>query len=498
MAGAQPGLPTGVSEAGSRPAGLKSRLLKGGMALAVGEGVTIALRFLRSIIAARLLLPADFGTAATFGLTIGFLELISDLGMDKLLVQSKAEETERLQETSQIMAAIRGLGIAAAILLLAGPVARAFHTPEATGAYRCLAIIPLMRGLNHQDMVRMQRGLRFWPIVKAQVWSSVIGTLLIWPLATWVGNYWAFLWLLVCDAAVMLVFSHALSERRYRWSWCREEVRRLTHFGWPLLINGLLIFAVQQGDRIIIGTGYTMTDLGVYSVASTIAMLATGIWIKVLSTVVLPALAKVQGEREKFERQYRMSQEALTLLSGLIVVVLVVMGPKIILLLYGPKYAGAVAVMGWLAVMQTMRLIRVGPLAATLAMGDSRTALITNIARAIALPIALAAVLSGAALVWMPIAGSIGEVAALAAALVVMRRWHRMPVGATLVPSLYYLGIAVLTGGAVMAGVPAAGLWTIIGVTIVLMGLMVSGMLAAFPDLRRSVLEVVWRRLSVT
>ena len=57
-----------------------------------------------------------------------------------------------------------------------------------------------------------------------------------------------------------------------------EYARRLLTFGWPLLVNGLLMFGIVQGDRLIIGTAYSVYDLGIYSVALTLAMAPHRCW----------------------------------------------------------------------------------------------------------------------------------------------------------------------------------------------------------------------------
>ena len=121
------------------------------------------LQFLRNIIVARLVSPEDFGIAALFVMTVSFLEMFSNLAIDTLLVQSPHGEKPRFQQTSQLMTAVRGLAIALILLLFAGPVARLFDIPAATWAFRLLAVVPLIRGLAHQDMSRFQRQLNFKP-----------------------------------------------------------------------------------------------------------------------------------------------------------------------------------------------------------------------------------------------------------------------------------------------------------------------------------------------
>ncbi len=463
--------------------GIKRQMLKGGGLLAVGEMVGTALRFIRSIVAARLLMPADFGVAATFAMTVALLEMISELGADKLLVQCNENESHRLQGTSQLLAVVRGLIMAALIFAGADVIAWMFKRPDAVAAFRCLALVPLLRGFIHQDPVRLQRQMRFGPVVWAQVCSAVTATLLIWPLAYWLRSYWALLWMMVIDAGLNMALTHYFSERRYRCVWDREMARRLAHFGWPLLINGLLIFGIFQGDQLIIGTGYTMDVLGVYSVAFTIAMIPTTVFTKVCASLSLPMLANARDDEERFRRLYSLAQQALGALSTAMGMGMIVAGPLMITILYGSKYAGAALYLSWLGAMQTVRLMRIGPTVAALARGDSRVSLIANVFRMLAMPVAIGIAVFGADAKWIAISALGGETLALAASALCVRWRHGVSTRYVLRPGvLYAIGMASAAGltvlipnmGFLAVAVSLVGLWC---------GLLVA-MVATSPQLR--------------
>jgi len=71
---------------------IRRRFFAGGMALATSQGIGMALRFARSIVVARLVSPADFGIAATLAVTMAFLDMISYLGTEVLIVQATGAE----------------------------------------------------------------------------------------------------------------------------------------------------------------------------------------------------------------------------------------------------------------------------------------------------------------------------------------------------------------------------------------------------------------------
>ena len=196
---------------------IKETAIKGTLFLGAGRMIDRVLQLLRNIIVARLVSPEDFGIAALFVMTISFLEMVSNLAVDTLLIQSPHGEKPRFQQTSQLMTAVRGLGIALILLLFAEPVARLFDIPEATWAFRLLAVVPLVRGLAHQDMIRCQRQLNFKLLLVTDISSQLISVSLAWPLAAWLGDYSVILYLILVQTLARTCISHIMAERSYTW-----------------------------------------------------------------------------------------------------------------------------------------------------------------------------------------------------------------------------------------------------------------------------------------
>ena len=232
----------------------KSSVAKAGAHLSLGQAATQASSFVRNIILARLISPADFGIAAILGVTLQMVEMFSNVAGDMLLIQAKDGDQEQLQGTAQALRVGRAVVNGVVIFALAWPAARLFGVPQATWAFRCLGLLPLLRGLFHLDMSRLQRHFRFAPSVITDAGANWCATLVAIPIAFWLRSYAAMLWALLIQAAVATALSHMLAERRYRWAWNRECWRRIVSFGWPLMINGILIFGIFEGDRLVIGS----------------------------------------------------------------------------------------------------------------------------------------------------------------------------------------------------------------------------------------------------
>ncbi len=81
---------------------------KGALLLLTGQVGSQLLSLLRNFVVARLILPSSFGVAVTFTTTISLLNLISDIGMDKFIVQDRDGDDPRVQASLQTLIVVRG------------------------------------------------------------------------------------------------------------------------------------------------------------------------------------------------------------------------------------------------------------------------------------------------------------------------------------------------------------------------------------------------------
>ena len=433
---------------------LKKTVIKGTLFLGTGRMIDQGLQFLRNIIVARLVSPEDFGIAALFVLTISFLEKISNLAVDTLLIQSPHGEKPRFQQTSQLMTAVRGLGIALMLLLFAGPVARLFDIPAATWAFRLLAIVPLIRGLAHQDMSRFQRQFNFKPALFTEIFPQLISVSLAWPLAAWLGDYSAILYLILVQTLARTVMSHFMAERPYNWGWEPIHAREIISFGWPLLINGILLFLITQGDRFVIGAAdnlfaretYSKTQLGFYSAAFVLSSAITNGIYSVVSPVMLPLLSATQDLRVQFQKRCRFCIQIAAFILSPIGIFFILLGGWFLVLAYGDQYRAAAPLMAWLGATSSIHLLRLASTTIAMAKGHSLNTTISNIFRSFSFILAFTFAALGADIVWIAASGLLGELLAIGASIGLLRYRLAIPLQYFLKPLIIsFTGLLLAT-----------------------------------------------------
>lgn len=399
--------------------------IKGAVKLSVGQALNYGCSFLRLAILARLLSREDFGIAATFAITIATLEMVGNIAINRLIVQSENGDRPDFQATLQLVEVCRGLTNAALLFVLAWPASRFFGVPEARWAFHCLAIVPLVRGFMHLDIHRQEREMNFGPRIVVEVVPQVLVTLAAWPMAVWLQDYSVILWLLIARATIHVLSSHLIAKRPYRCKWEGAHRAEILKFGWPLMLNAILIYLVSQGDRVAIAGRYDMELLAIYTAAATLALAPVFIVGSMIASVILPLLSRFQAEPARFRQVYGSCREVLTVVSGWTSGIMIILAGVLPVIVFGEKYASAGPIIVPLAIAAGLRMIRSGCSTAAMSLGDTKITLYANMVRSGGLALTVAVVVAGQPIVWAAWTVALAESVALVAANTSLWLRHR-------------------------------------------------------------------------
>ena len=467
--------------------------MRGASIVTASNGVMALATFARSIVFARMLGPENMGIAALAIAVYGLLGLITDIGFEKLLVQSPSGESRTLQGAAHLLAALRGVVCTALVYIVAAPVVSLFGEPEAANALGILAGVFVIRGLAHTDKWRFQRGSRFGPSAAIDV-SGVLASLAMAPLlAVWLGDYRAVALALLAQGAAEMIASHVVAERSYRWSRDRESLRELWSFGLPLLMAGVLMFASMQGDRFIVASLFTMEELGVYAVAFGLAQMPVLALGRVTTTLFLPALSAVRDQTQVFRRRLTLCAEIQAVYCIAFCCPVFIAGAEVMTLVFGDEYASGGAALAWLALGFCIRLMRSVPALAAIAFGDTKNSLLSSAVRAGGVVVVLAFAMVDTSLVAVSLGIVVAESMALAASSVRLRKRQAIGLLTTLRPMLVVGVVLVAVAVPVRALVVAteSGVIVAVGLAAVAGGLASVFVFLASPVVRHEVFSML-------
>ncbi len=367
-------------------------MLKKAFLVVSGNAFGSALLLLRNLIIARLVTPYDYGIASTFAISMSIVEMLSYVGLNQLMVVDRDGDDDRFQRAMQGFQVMRGMISSLILFLIAHPYANFLDIPELAWAYQIVALIPLVNGLQHFDMHRMKRHMNFRPFIATQSIPPLISVLLIWPIAMIYDDYRIMLVSLFVQAGSMVVLSHLMAERPYRLTLDLALIKKATIFGWPLLINGILLFGVFNGERLIVGRELGMAQLAVFSMAITLTLTPTLVLGGAAQSLLLPKLTAAREDARSFNWFGVASVEGGLAIGLLLLLGTVLLGGPLVHLLLGPKYEAMLTILIPMAVMQALRVAKTGASTVALAKGRSGNSAVANIFRVISLPLSWYAV----------------------------------------------------------------------------------------------------------
>lgn len=392
-------------------------MLSGGLLLVSGNVFSSLIVLARNVAIARLLSVEHYGVASTFVIVFTLIETLGNVAIDRLIVQAKDGDDPKLQSALHGVQIGRGVLGAIVLFAIAHPYAALMGVPEAAWAFQVFAVFPLLRGFAHLDVFRAQRAMRFGPSVAAMLVPQLLSLAAVWPLYWQFGDWRVSLWALLIQQALFLVVTHIVAARAYGVRWDQAVFRRALAFGLPLLGNGILLFAVFNGDRAIVGNQLGLAALGIFSAALMLTLTPTTVIARTLQSFFLPQLAKLQDDEAAFQMKAAVTIEAGYLAAAAVAVGFAFFGPAVLILLFGVKFAPALDILCWLAVVQAVRVAKVGPVVVAIAKGETANPLYANLVRIMFLPIAFVLVAGGGAVIEVVWAALAGELAALAVSI---------------------------------------------------------------------------------
>lgn len=322
---------------------LRRHSVRGAFATLLSQAGLFCIQVVGMAVLARLLLPADFGV---FGKTValtGFITVLSSGGLSLATVQ-RAEITHEQVSTLFWLNLALGLAIGVLLAALSPLMAWFYRDPRVLWLVVALAGSVVVDSLAIQHTALMQRQMRFGTIGSLNVTARIIGFMLaIW--SAWIGaGYWALAIQIYGTGLTRLVLTV--------WS-CRwlpglprrgSGVRPMVAMGANQTGFAIFNFANRNMDNILIGRYVSDVALGFYSQAYRLLLLPVQQINAPISSVVVPALSRLQDQPERFARFYYRALGTITFLGMPIVSFLLVDARPIIEIVLGPRWLPVVPI----------------------------------------------------------------------------------------------------------------------------------------------------------
>ncbi|HRP46380.1 MAG TPA: oligosaccharide flippase family protein [Trueperaceae bacterium] len=249
----------------------------------------VAVKFL---VVARILGPNSIGEVVVALVTISVAEALTQIGLEHSIIQTRDRLSVDRQNAAWTMQFARGLLIALALLLGSGPIAGIFGSPESARLVAFSALIPFLRNTLSIGYAYAQRDRRFRPIGISNLSSAVIDVLATAALIVAGLGVTGVILGTVAGEAVRFALSYVLFPVKVRLTWRPSEIPDLLRYGRWIWASGLIVAALDQVDKAVIGIWLGVQELGLYQMAGRLSQLLSAEFGLVFGRYLFPTISE--------------------------------------------------------------------------------------------------------------------------------------------------------------------------------------------------------------
>jgi O-antigen/teichoic acid export membrane protein len=303
-----------------------------------------AIFFIRTIVLARLLVPADFGIVAMATIVIGLVGLVNELGLAEALIQ-RADIREKYTSTAFWTNLLFSTLLAMVTFIIAPLAALFFRQPELELVLRVIGLNFVIGALGTVHRALFTRAMRFRVLAIVGLTTNSVTVVLSIGLA-WIGfGYWSIIIANLAGSLLEAVLMWSLNSWRPRLMLVRGALREMLGFSLNLLGARTVVYAGNNIGSVLLGRGFSPGTLGVYSMASNIPQVFRARFTASVMQVLFPAFASIQQDDARMQRGYQKTLLYVSLLTFPGLTWLLVTANEFVLVVYGPKWAEAVVPM---------------------------------------------------------------------------------------------------------------------------------------------------------
>ena len=313
--------------------------------MTMSYGTVQFLRLVNNVILARLLAPPIFGLMAVVNAIRTGVELLSDVGILQNIISSPRGEDPLFYDTAWTLQALRGLVLAAVCMLLAVPIARFFHYPQLAVILPVASLFFVFTGFDSTARALAQKQLLVARVAVFDVGITLIALVAQVTIAFITPTVWALVLGSVITGAATLISSFLfLPGLRHRFIIDPECARQLLRFGRWVFLSSIVYFFAMNFDRLYFAKQISLSQLGVYGIARSLADMVTMFVARAGGFVLYPSVAAAGLAPVDLRKRLLRGRRTLLLGAAVGMGAFLALSEIIVRLLYDPRYSEA----GWI------------------------------------------------------------------------------------------------------------------------------------------------------
>lgn len=270
----------------------------------------IAVKFvvpITNMILARVLTPDAFGVVAVCNMLISFVDLITDAGFGKYIVQHDFEN-DKDKENYINVSFWTNLGISVVmtslIIIFRVQMATMLGHREYANVISIASIQLIITSISSTQTAIFRRNFEFRKLFIARISVAIAPLVITVPLAIILRTYWALVIGNLCGALVNSIVLSVFSNWKPSVYYSFKLLKKMFSYSFWSLCEALANWTIFWVDTFIVGNYFSEYQLGLYKNSTNMVQSIMGMISASMSPVLLSTLSRLKNNPEKYKKAF--------------------------------------------------------------------------------------------------------------------------------------------------------------------------------------------------
>lgn len=305
------------------------------------NGGAQGVQFVVSILLARMLSPKEYGVLAIMMIFTGLANVFVQNGFALALIQKKAADERDFSSVFFFNLLLSAL-VYLLIFFAAPPIAAFYDNPDIVRMLRVLAVIVFFGGVISVQNAYISKKLEFRSLFIASLLSSLLSGAASIYMAGSGYQVWALVWQQILYYIFLCLILFLTISWRPSFFFSLSRLKKMFDFGWKILLSALLDNIFTNLHGLGMGKIYDGEVLGNFTRGEQFPKIVITNIGAAMQSVLFPVMAHSQDDRSELKSILRDSLMISTYVLFPIMTGLIAIADKLVLVLLGSKWAGAV------------------------------------------------------------------------------------------------------------------------------------------------------------
>lgn len=363
---------------------VKEKATKGVLWNIFGVYGNMATGGLIAILLARILGPDVYGTLFSVMVFIGFVPILVNLGFEQALISIKDVTEKEIESVFTFILVTASFYTVVLLCVLPYLIGR-YTTVDEVNIVYCLVLLVIFNALGLVPKAILGRSLGFDGLNKAMVFATPIPGLIAVAMAFLEFGIWA----LVVQQLLVSIFRTSLYFYFAKWkpklNFNFAQLKRFKKFCTNLFADQSLFYLARNMDGAIIAAMFPSAIVGLYTRAMETLRKPVAQVNTIFLSVLFPSLSKLQGNQQQLNEVCDKLLQVISFVIFPVVAGIGLLSEEIVYYLFGEEWLEMVPFMEVFALGIVIIPITYVGTNAILAMGDTRSLLLSNVIYRLAL-----------------------------------------------------------------------------------------------------------------